>query len=157
MTTRLRRLAEADQIVRATLKLIKYLAPRRWWLENPRFGLLRHRRFMRKFRYVDLDYCMFSDYGYRKPTRFWMSDEMAERLKDITCKGGCANMVDGDHGKRHRLQIGGRTKQRGTREEAYRIPPGVVDYPIKETKEPHEQTGEELAVAIEPISNCAKS
>ena len=100
--------------------------------------------------------CMFSEYGYRKPTRFWKSDEMAERLKDITCKGGCANMVDGDHGKRHRLQIGGRAKPPGTRKEACRIHQGVVNYLIKETKEPNEPTGDEMAVAIDPISKVRK-
>ena len=84
---------------------------------------------MRKLKFVDLDYCMFSQYGYRKPTRFWTSDGMAARLKDVVCKGQCANMVEDDYGnRRHRLQIGGESPQRGSREEAYRIPSAVVEY-----------------------------
>ena len=70
LTTRPRRLEEADRLVRKTLKLIEFLRPRRWFIENPRWGLLRHRDFMQSLPFVDVDYCMFSHaFGFQKPTR----------------------------------------------------------------------------------------
>ena len=129
MTTRRRRLAQADSIVRATMKLIEYMEPKLWWIENPRFGLLRRRRFMKKKHFVDIDYCCFEDFGYRKATRFWVPEATARALQSVTCDGRCASMVEEVDGRRHhRMQIGGQSPQRGSREQAYRIPAAVVRY-----------------------------
>ncbi len=66
-----RKLEEADQVVIRTLEIIEYSRPEIWWLENPRTGLLKERPFMQNIPYIDVDYCQFSDWGYRKPTRIW--------------------------------------------------------------------------------------
>ncbi len=41
--------------------------------ENPRIGLLKSREYMQGIPYTDADYCQYSDWGYKKPTRFWGS------------------------------------------------------------------------------------
>jgi hypothetical protein len=129
MTTRPRRLRQADAVVRKTREIIQYLAPAKWWIENPRHGLLRTRRVVRDLAFVDLDYCMFEDFGYRKPTRFWLLKEMARDLTNVLCDGRCKSSVQGDKGRRrHRFQLGVRCPHRVSREEAYRIPSGVVEY-----------------------------
>ena len=46
LTTRPRDLPAADRIVQRTLEIIRYLQPERWWMENPRHGLLPTRKFM---------------------------------------------------------------------------------------------------------------
>ena len=55
LTTRKRNLKLADRVVQKTLEIIKYFNPVRWYLENPRWGLLKDRRFMREIPFVDLE------------------------------------------------------------------------------------------------------
>ena len=82
---------------------------------------------VKNLKYVDIDYCRFSAFGYRKPTRFWVPEAVARAFSNILCDGHCKNMVEEENGRRHhRLQLGGHN--RGTREEAYRIPEAVVKY-----------------------------
>ena len=61
MTTRVRDLLLADLVVYRALKIIQYLQPRLWFLENPRQGELRNRSFMQGCLWIDVDYCQFSD------------------------------------------------------------------------------------------------
>ena len=128
MTTRPRRLKDADRVVRQTRKIIEYLQPRLWWIENPRHGKLQERAVVQDLKYIDLDYCMFEQWGYHKPTRFWVPRSMANK-EDVLCRGNCPNMVEDDEGhRRHRVQIGGRSGQRARKEQAYRIPRGIIEY-----------------------------
>ena len=92
-------LRHADALVRRTLTVIRHLAPRVWVIENPQTGLLKDRGVVRGLRYVDADYCMYSDWGYRKRTRFWTNIRPLPGLR--LCDGRCGNMV----GARHRLTI----------------------------------------------------
>ena len=52
----------ANRIVRRTLRIIRYLRPERWFLENPQTGLLKHQPQMRRLPFVDVDYCRFSNW-----------------------------------------------------------------------------------------------
>jgi site-specific DNA-cytosine methylase len=61
----------ANRLARKTLEIIQYFKPSMWFVENPRFGLLRNQHFMKNISYIDVDYCRFEDYGYKKPTRIW--------------------------------------------------------------------------------------
>ena len=70
-TTKERNLAYADKCVCTTLEIVRYFRPPIWWMENLRQGLLRHHPFMNGVPYCDVDYCQFSDWGYKKPTRIW--------------------------------------------------------------------------------------
>ena len=76
MTRRFRNLEYADSLVLKGLEIIQYLKPKRWYIENPQTGLLKSRPFMKGLAFVDVDYCCFSDWGYRKRTRFWGSEEI---------------------------------------------------------------------------------
>ena len=128
LTTRPRRMKEADRVVARTRAIIEYLKPRLWWIENPRHGRLRERQVVRDLNYVDLDYCMFEQWGYQKPTRFWIPRSMANK-SNVLCNGDCGNMVQTEDGRRHhRVRISGKQGPRARREMAYRIPRGVVEY-----------------------------
>lgn len=87
-------LLQADLIVNRTLEIISYFNPRLWFLENPQTGLLKSRDFMMGLPYYDIDYCMYSDWGYRKRTRIWTNK------KDFIgklCNKECGNMIDNKH------------------------------------------------------------
>ena len=61
----------ANKITQRTFKIIRYFKPKNWFIENPRFGKLRDQPFMRGITFIDVDYCRFSEFGYKKPTRIW--------------------------------------------------------------------------------------
>lgn len=132
LTSRPRRLAQADRIVRRALEIIKYFAPKTWMMEsrpllfwrhlteNPRCGMLARRPFMIGRPYINVDYCMFSDWGYRKSTRIWGSPDVTDR-PDVVCHWRCNNLIDG----KHRTTIGG---GRVPLHLLYRIPKQLVEY-----------------------------
>ena len=35
----IRKMEEADEVVRKTLEIIDYLKPNKWWIENPKIGI----------------------------------------------------------------------------------------------------------------------
>ena len=90
-----RRLDYADRLVERTLEIIAYFQPPVWWIENPRLGLLETREIMRGIPYIDVDYCQFGDWGYKKPTRIWCCDALA-KLPNKLCPGAsCPNFHEG--------------------------------------------------------------
>ena len=128
-TTAPRDLAAADRLVCRALEIIEYLAPDKWWLENPRYGLLHTREYMARYPFVDADYCQYSDWGYKKPTRFWGSDHL-KNITPKTCDGKtCPNLERDPNnrvvGKKHRNPLGG--PKLNTTKYKYRIPPSLVE------------------------------
>ena len=67
-TTQPRNLEEADRLVAKTLEIIACFRPKIWWVENPRWGLLKSRKSMENIPFLDVDHCQFSGWGYQKPT-----------------------------------------------------------------------------------------
>ena len=70
LTTRPRRLLEADALVLRTIEIIAHLDPPMWAIENPATGLLKTRPFMERLPWVDVTYCKYGT-PYRKQTRLW--------------------------------------------------------------------------------------
>ena len=134
MTARPRRMLEADELVAQERRIVDYYRPRVWWIENPRNGNLQWRQVVSGLRHIDIDYCRFTtEWGYNKPTRFWVADWMADQLESVVCRQDCGNIIEDDHGRlRHRVQLGGTAKggvqRQGNREQLYRIPDAVIGY-----------------------------
>ena len=122
-----RDLAKGDRLVLRALQIVEYLQPSVWMLENPR-ALLVHRPYMQGIPFVDIDYCMFSDWGYRKRTRIWGSACIAS-LKSRLCDGSCGHVVEEYPGgpKRHEVWLGGRGPQVSWKDKI-RIPERAVAY-----------------------------
>ena len=82
---------------------------------------------MRGIPYLDVDYCQYSNWGYRKPTRIWGSPEIA-KLDGKTCDWEtCQNLVSMPNGgKRHKYRLGGIGQKINVRERG-RMPPALVD------------------------------
>ena len=89
-----RNLKMADEIVQRTIEIIDYFQPERWYIENPQTGLLKDRPFMLGIPFTDVDYCMYSDWGYKKKTRIWTAVDYEGKL----CDKKCGNINNGIHG-----------------------------------------------------------
>ena len=110
-----RKLEEADRLVKRVLEIIKYFQPQKWWIENPQTGMLKSRPFMRNYPFMDLDYCQYSDWGYKKPTRIWGSIDVVGRGAKKCNPRTCPNMeTKADGRRRHRLMLGGYGPQPNT-------------------------------------------
>ena len=83
-------------------EIIEYFQPNYWWIENPSTGMMKHyiaEKYPNYNTYYDFDYCKYSDWGYKKSTRFWTN------IKNITpkkCKNDCKNMFE----KQHKVVLG---------------------------------------------------
>ena len=118
----------ADSIVRKTLEIIRYLKPKRWFLENPRNGLLSTREYMAGIPFVDVDYCQFSHWGYQKPTRVW-GDLTIAKIQPKLCDGEtCENLETRGNGRKGHQKILGGNHMTTTRKEKYRVPEALVCY-----------------------------
>ncbi len=83
----------ANKIVLKTLEIIKYFAPKYYFIENPQTGLLKNQEFMKNLNYYDCDYCMYGK-PYRKRTRIWTNKE---NLKLLLCDKNCGSFFDNKH------------------------------------------------------------
>jgi hypothetical protein len=89
-----RKIEEANEIVLCTLEIIDYFKPKVWFIENPATGLLKEQSFMQGLPYYDVDYCKYSDFGYRKRTRLWSN---LKGFKPMKCNRDCGFIVDNKH------------------------------------------------------------
>ena len=93
-TVGVRKLDEANAIVKRTLEIIRYFNPRYWMMENPQTGLLKHQSVVADLPYNDLDYCKYG-MPYRKRTRLWNNIE-AWTPRPM-CKKDCGHMNGNVH------------------------------------------------------------
>ena len=104
----------SDAWVKRTLEIIDYFKPKKWVIENPRTGYLKTRDFMQGIPYVDVDYCRYSDWGYKKQTRLWTNVEFEGK----TCNKQCGNM----NGKKHKRE----SSRNNNMLDRYRVPPNLI-------------------------------
>lgn len=97
----------------ASKEIIDYFKPNHYFIENPQTGKMKD--YIGGLPYTDGDYCMYSDWGYRKRTRFWNNSGC--KLKK--CNKACGNIENG----KHTAQIGF-TKM--TLQQRYAIPPKLI-------------------------------
>ena len=133
-------------------EIIDYFNPEYFIMENPATG--RMKEYINDLiPYYDIDYCKYSDWGYKKTTRFWTN---ITNLNFVKCNNDCENMDGKQHSiglgngyeiidgkkvicntkeKRNKLRHkkvadgggGKRDKTKGTnRLERYRIPPKII-------------------------------
>ena len=117
----------ADSIVQRTLAILAYFNPTKWFIENPQTGMLKDRDFMLGIPFYDVDYCRFSDWGYKKRTRIWTNVSYEDKL--CLGAGECQNM----EGKYHRVSLGGQGRKKphvykkvSAEDVVYRIPERLI-------------------------------
>ena len=77
LTTRPRNLVAGSKNVKRALKIIAYVEPDFWFLENPSTGLLKDQPFMQKLAKFKNETC-YCKWGflYKKPTNIWSNVEL---------------------------------------------------------------------------------
>ena len=120
----------ADNVVRRTLEIIEYFQPELWWIENPRHGFLKHRDFMHNIPFIDIDYCQFATWGYKKPTRIWCCPQIAKLPSCLCNVNTCVNVHEVSTGTlKHRVRLGGYKVGVSTRQKG-RMPEALIEYLI---------------------------
>ena len=107
-------------MVDKTLEIIEYFKGNKdllWFIENPQSG--RMKNYLTILPFYDVDYCMYSDFGYRKRTRIWTNKK---DFKPKLCNKKCHGFKD----NKHMIQIGG-TRGEISRKKKYRIPFNLVN------------------------------
>ena len=108
-------------LLHRTEAIISYFQPRLWFIENPQTGKMKE--FICKEKpFYDVDYCMYSNWGYKKRTRIWTNKL---NFKPKICQGGCGFVRAGCH-LRH--ATGGNNPQgKGSRRtQRYQVPSALV-------------------------------
>jgi len=86
-------------ILRKTEEIIDYLKPKYYFIENPQTGKMKE-YITRPF--YDVDYCKYTDWGYKKRTRIWTN---LVGFEPKLCKNDCSNLMEGT--KTHKVNFGG--------------------------------------------------
>jgi site-specific DNA-cytosine methylase len=79
-------------ILRKTDEIINYFKPKYYFIENPQTGLMKN--YMQHHNHYDVDYCMYSNFGYQKRTRIWTN---LLGFQNKLCDGKCGNIENGKH------------------------------------------------------------
>ena len=96
-TTGIRKIEQANEIVKRTLEIIEYFQPRYFIIENPQTGLLKKQVFMTDIPFNDIDYCRYG-LTYRKRTRLW--NNISTWTPRPLCNKDCEAMTEDN--KRHK-------------------------------------------------------
>ena len=86
-------------ILRKTEEIIEYFKPKYYFIENPQTGKMKD--YIDK-PYYDVDYCKYSDWGYKKRTRIWTN---LEGFDPKLCCNDCDNLIPNT--KLHKQGLGG--------------------------------------------------
>ena len=85
-------------ILRKTEEIIAYLKPKLWYLENPQTGLMKN--FIDpSIPFYDVDYCKYTDWGYRKRTRIWYGGDFTPDFTPRVCRKDCGYVENNRHVK----------------------------------------------------------
>ena len=119
-----REMNQDDKLVSRTLEIINYFNCL-WFIENPAGSRMKERIMMKDLPNYIVDYCMYSDWGYRKRTRIWTN---LKGFQAKTCDKNCGNMI----GNLHKTNLGNTERKQKTQgigtsqQDRYRIPPELV-------------------------------
>lgn len=93
----------SDTWVAKTLEIIDYFKPDLWFIENPQSSNLVKRDVMKGIYNVVVDYCRYSDWGYRKSTRIWTNNK---EFVPKRCEKKCGQMIEIEGKLYHKNNIG---------------------------------------------------
>ena len=91
-------------------EIIDYFYPKYYFIENPKTGKMKD--YIVDLPFYDVDYCKYSDWGYKKSTRFWTN---VEGFIPKICHKDCENIItiktkEGDIHPGYKTQIKGDTR-----------------------------------------------
>ena len=107
-------------ILRKTEEIIAYFNPKYYFIENPQTGHMK--TYMMHHPHYDVDYCKYTDWGYKKRTRIWTN------LKGFIpkmCTKDCDNIKNNKHVNFQKTKMN--QNENGNRQgKRYRIPPQLI-------------------------------
>ena len=105
-------------------EIIDYFKPQYYFIENPQTGQMK--TYITDLPYYDVDYCKYSDWGYKKRTRIWTN---VINFKPKICKKDCDNLIITSNQKTLIKNIKHATEcsRNCNRLERYRIPPKLIE------------------------------
>ena len=116
-------------ILRKTQEIIDYFQPKAWFLENPQTGLMKN-YIDPSINFYDVDYCKYTDWGYRKRTRIWYGGIQNKSFVPRLCKKDCGYVENNRHIKHvtGSPKNSNNTGQGGGNNRAprYKIPPVLI-------------------------------
>jgi hypothetical protein len=101
-------------ILRKAEEIIEYFNPTLWFIENPQTGLMKN--YIDK-PYYDVDYCKYSNWGYKKRTRIWTNKI---NFNNKLCKKDCINIQNGKHNRDVSISV-------YSLNDRYRIPESLIE------------------------------
>ena len=93
-------------MVDKVIEIIEYFKPKYWIIENPQTGKMKHyikEKYPNYNIFYDFDYCKYSNFGYKKRSRFWTN---IKDIKPLLCKNDCENMLFINNQKIHKERMG---------------------------------------------------
>jgi hypothetical protein len=109
-------------MVNKVFEIIEYFNPEYFIIENPQSGRMKD-YIPEMIPFYDIDYCKYSLWGYKKPTRIWTNKK---HFKNLRCDTDCYNMI----GNKHAILIGLPASSKGGKNPSltnkYRIPPHLI-------------------------------
>jgi len=115
-------------ILRKTEEIIEYFNPKYYFIENPQTG--RMKEYIADKNFFDVDYCMYSDWGYKKRTRIWTN---LIGFNNLTCNKQCGNIININGHLLHKSNCGNTRTLKilgakpTTLKDRYRIPPRLIE------------------------------
>jgi len=82
-------------------EIIEYFQPRYYFIENPATGKMK--TYITDIPFYDVDYCKYSNWGYKKKTRIWTN---LKNFKPKICKNDCENIIITNKQKLHKERMG---------------------------------------------------
>jgi site-specific DNA-cytosine methylase len=107
----------ADKWLKKTKEIIDYFKPKKFFIENPATAITNKRGILDDYKNYVVDYCKYSDWGYRKRTRIWTNVNFNPKP---LCKKDCNNMHE--NGSKHKLRNMGSNGGTTILKESYRVP-----------------------------------
>ena len=119
-------MSDGDILIKKTFEIINYFNCEYWFMENPQSGRMKNRDIMKDIPFFDVDYCMYSNWGYRKRTRIWTNKK---DWNNLMCKKDCGSIIEGKHKNNLGNDVfidGKKVSKNYNQELRYRIPEDLI-------------------------------
>ena len=119
-------MSDGDILIKKTFEIINYFNCEYWFMENPQSGRMKDRDIMKDIPFYDVDYCMYSNWGYRKRTRIWTNKK---DWNNLMCKKDCGSIIEGKHKNNLGNDVfidGKKVSKNYNQELRYRIPEDLI-------------------------------
>ena len=123
-------IANGLPLLRKAEEIINYFKPKYFFIENPASSKMKD--YLKHLDNYEVDYCQYSEWGYKKPTIIWCNKNLYFEPKKCD-KKTCPHMIHTDKFSRHKNNLGNTRGNKltggsvGVIDTRYRIPPKLIN------------------------------